>query len=154
MQQPAPDEIRSVLHGALQRGSSVVLATTSNDGVLSTAFCSWVVAPDFHNIALALDSRSTAHRNILAGNRQVALEVLADDLILAVRGEARIVKEQLRSVPFPCALVAVSIDEVRDHGVDGVIFKPPQYLFADGKEHRAEVERAMFEEIAQEHARR
>ncbi|HXN08949.1 MAG TPA: hypothetical protein VN860_04740 [Candidatus Acidoferrales bacterium] len=148
MQQPAPDKIRSALLGALQRGTSVVLATLSSDHLPSTAFCSWVVAANPDTIALALDSRSTAHRNIAAGNSQVALEVLADDMILSVRGEARIVREQLRSVPFPCALVTVSILDVRDHGVGGVIFKAPQYLFADGKEHRGEVERAIFEELA------
>lgn len=148
MRQPAPDKIRSALLGALQRGTSVVLATLSSDHFPSTAFCSWVVAANPDKIALALDSRSTAHRNIAAGNSQVALEVLADDMILSVRGDARIVKEQLRSVPFPCALVTVSIGDVRDHGVGGVIFKAPQYLFADGKEHRGEVERAIFEELA------
>ena len=149
MRQPAPDKIRSALLGALQRGTSVVLATVSSEDIPSTAFCSWVVAANPDTIALALDSRSTAHRNIMAGNKQVALEVLADDMILSVRGEAYVVKEQLRSVPFPCALVTVSIVDVRDHGVGGVIFKAPQYLFADGKEHRGEVERAIFEELAQ-----
>ena len=123
----------------------------SNDDVPSTAFCSWVVAADPDTIALALDSRSTAYRNITAGSRQVALEVLADDLILSVRGEAAVVKKQLRSVPFPCALVTVSIADVRDHGVDGVVFRPPSYLFADGKQHRDEVERNIFEELAKEH---
>jgi hypothetical protein len=125
----------------------VVLATMSNDDVPSTAFCSWVVAANPETIALALDSRSTAHRNITAGNRQVALEVLADDLILSVRGEATIVKAQLDSVPFPCALVTVSIVDVRDHGVSGVIFQAPRYLFADDKGHRGDVERAIFEEL-------
>jgi hypothetical protein len=149
MHQPAPDEIRAALLAALRRGSSVVLATISNDKLPSTAFCSWVVAADEHTIALALDSRSTAHRNVTAGSKQVALEVLADDMILSVRGEATIVKEQLRSVPFPCALVTVSITQIRDHGVGGVIFRAPEYLFADGKEHRGEVERAIFEELAQ-----
>lgn len=150
MKQPTHSEIRPALLRALQRGTSVVLATVSVEDVPSTAFCSWVVAADPDTIALALDSRSTAHRNILAGNSMVALEVLADDMILSVRGEARIVKEQLRSVPFPCALVTVSIADVRDHGVGGVIFKAPEYLFADGKEHREEVERTIFEELAQD----
>ena len=149
MQHPDADEIRPALLSALRRGSSVVLATVSKDQVPSTAFCSWVVAADENTVAFALDSRSTAHRNISAGSKQVALEVLADDMILSVRGEATIVKEQLRSVPFPCALVTVSIAAIRDHGVGGVIFKAPEYLFADGKEHRGEVERAIFEELEQ-----
>ncbi len=151
MERPLPTTIRSALNSALQRGTSVVLATLSDDDVPSTAFCSWVVAANPDTLALALDSRSTAHRNITAGNTTVALEVLADDLILSVRGEARIVKEQLQSVPFPCSLVTVTIADVRDHGADGIIFTAPRYLFADGKEHRDEVERAIFAELAANH---
>ena len=148
MRHPSAAEIRQALHDALSRGTSVVLATVSSIGEPATAFCSWVVGVDSSTIALALDSRSTAHRNISGGSTRIALEVMIDDMILAVRGEAQIVKEQLKSVPFPCALVTVSIAEVRDHGVDGVVFKAPHYLFADGKEHRGEVERTIFEELA------
>jgi len=142
-----PDALRALLHTALQRGSSVVLATVSKDGTPSTAFCSWVISLGNDRIAVALDSRSTGHRNIAAGNTAVALEVLADGLILSVRGSAAIAKEQLRSVPFPCALVSVTVAEVRDHRVAGVNFQAPRYFWADGKEHRGEVERAIFEEL-------
>jgi hypothetical protein len=123
------------------------LATVSSDGLPSTAFCSWVVSVNPNELAVALDSRSTAHRNISAGNSKVALEILADDMILAVRGEAKIVKHQLSTVPFPCALIAVAILDIRDHGVDGVVFSAPKYLFADGKEHRLEVESSIFTEL-------
>ncbi len=149
MQHPAPENLRDALQAALKRRTGAILATVSAEGMPSTAFCSWIVSAGPDRLALALDSRSTAHRNIGAGTAKVALEILADDLILAVRGEARILKEQLRTVPFPCALVSVQIAEVRDHGVDGVVFTAPTYLFADGKEHRGEVENAIFEELAQ-----
>jgi len=33
--------------------------------------------------------------------------------------------------------------------VPGVHFHAPHYLWADGKEHRGEVERAIFEELAE-----
>ncbi|HXW51689.1 MAG TPA: hypothetical protein VEJ41_06825 [Candidatus Acidoferrales bacterium] len=148
MQHPARAELASALQGALKRGTGTILATVSAEGLPSTAFCSWIVSAGADKLALALDSRSTAHRNIATGNSRVALEILADDLILSVRGEAAIVKEQLLTVPFPCALVSVAIAEIRDHGVDGVVFTPPRYLFADGKEHRGDVERAIFEELA------
>lgn len=149
MQHPAPENLLDALQAALKRGTGAILATVSAEGVPSTAFCSWIVSAGADRLALALDSRSTAHKNISTGKTKVALEILADDLILAVRGEAQIVKEQLTTVPFPCALVSVSIGQVRDHGVDGVVFTAPKYLFADGKEHRGEVENAIFEELAQ-----
>jgi hypothetical protein len=148
VQHPAPEQLRDALQAALKRGTGTVLATVSPDGLPSTAFCSWVVSVNPDELALALDSRSTAHRNISAGKTRVALEILADDLILAVRGEATIVKQQLATVPFPCSLVAVSILEIRDHGVDGVVFSAPTYLFADGKEHRSEIESAIFAELS------
>jgi hypothetical protein len=140
-------EIDNALQTALRRGTSVVLATVSDNGEPSTAFCSWVISAGPQTIAIALDSRSTGYRNINAGRTQVAVEVMADDFIGSIRGRAAVVKDQLRSVPFPCALVAVRINEVRDHRVGGVIFKAPRYLFEDGKEHRGEVERAIFEEL-------
>jgi hypothetical protein len=148
MQHPTHDELASALQAALKRGTGTILATVSAEGLPSTAFCSWIVTAGRDRLALALDSRSTAHRNISGGVTRVALEILADDMILAVRGEATIVKAQLKTVPFPCALVSVTIAEIRDHGVDGVVFTPPKYLFADGKEHREDVERAIFEELA------
>lgn len=149
MQRRGDAELREALHAGLQRGASVVLATLSADGKPSSAFCSWVLSVGNDQIAVALDSRSTAHRNITLGNNFVALEVLADGLIVSVRGAAAVVKEQLRTVPFPCALVTVSIAEVRDHAVPGVHFQAPRYLWADGKQHRGEVERAIFEELAE-----
>ncbi len=148
MQHPPREELNNALQTALRRGTGTILATVSAEGLPSTAFCSWIVSAGPRRLALALDSRSTAHRNVAGGNTKVALEILADDMILAVRGDAAIVKEQLLTVPFPCALVSVTIGEIRDHGVDGVVFTPPKYLFADGKEHRDEVERAIFEELA------
>lgn len=148
MQHPPPDRLPDALQTALTRGTGIILATVSPEGRPSTAFCSWIVSVDASTLALALDSRSTAHRNISEGSVRVALELLANDLILGVRGEAKIVKEQLLTVPFPCALVVVRISEIRDHGVDGVVFTAPRYLFADGKEHRAEVEAAIFSELA------
>jgi hypothetical protein len=147
MQHPALEQLKDALQSALKRGTGTVLATVSSDGLPSTAFCSWVVSVNPNELAVALDSRSTAHRNISTGNSKVALEILADDMILAVRGEAKIVKQQLSTVPFPCALIAVAISDIRDHGVDGVVFSAPKYLFADGKEHRLEVESSIFTEL-------
>jgi len=149
MERRTDPELRVVLNTALQRGAAVVLATVSADGTPSTAFCSWVVSLSNDQIAVALDSRSTGHRNIRAGSTAVALEVLAEGVLVSVRGTAAIVKEQLQSVPFPCSLVTVSIAEVRDHAVPGVHFHAPHYVWADGKEHRGEVERAIFKELAE-----
>ena len=56
-------------------------------------------------------------------------------------------KEQMDSPPFPCALVAVKVEEVRDHGAAGVTFHGPRYSFQAGKEHRKNVEESVFAEL-------
>ena len=139
--------LRTLLRGALRGGTSVVLATVSEDGVPATALNSWIVAKDERTVALAVDVRSTAYQNISAGRSGVAFEVLADDLILAVRGTAQIVRDRLESVPFPCALAHISVEGIRNHGVTGVHFIGPRYSYADDKEHRGAIERTILDEL-------
>ena len=124
-----------------------MLASVCEDGVPASALNSWIVAKDERTIALAVDVRSTAYLNISAGRTGVAFEVLADDLILAVRGSAHIVRERLESVPFPCALAHITVDGIRDHTVAGLRFTGPRYTYADDKEHRGDIERAIFKEL-------
>ena len=78
---------------------------------------------------------------------QMALEVLGDDLCFGLRGIAVVEKERLDSAPFPSAVVAVRIEECRDHAAAGVKFFGPRYHFHAGKEHRSEVEKKVFAEL-------
>jgi len=84
-------------------------------------------------LTIAVDNRGRSMRN-LRGNPKVAVEVLGDDLCYGLRGTAVVEKETMASAPFPCALVAVKLEEVRDH-------------FHPGKEHRRGVEEAVFAEL-------
>jgi hypothetical protein len=143
----AEPQLRTLLRDALTGGTAVVLATVGADGVPSTALNSWIVAKNERVVALAVDTRSSAFTNISAGRTLVAFELLADDLILSVRGTASVVKERLASVPFPCALVHIGIDSVRDHTAAGIHFKGPSYTYADHKGHRNDAEAAIFEEL-------
>ena len=60
---------------------------------------------------------------------------------------AVIEKETMTSAPFPCALVALKVEDVRDHGAAGVKYVGPSYSFHEGKEHRRGVEEAVFAEL-------
>jgi hypothetical protein len=142
--------LHALLRGALNGGTSVVLATCGEDGTPSTALNSWLVAKDENIVALAMDTRSTAYSNISAGRARVGFEVLADDLILAVRGTATIVKERLATVAFPCAMVHIAVDSIRDHTVTSVRFQGPRYTYADNKGHRSDIELAIFAELARD----
>jgi hypothetical protein len=136
------------MHGALAGGTAVVLATVSPTGIPATALCTWVVAIGTRLIAIALDHRSSAYVNISAGSAHVALEMLADDLVIAARGKATVRRAAMESTPFPCAAVVLEIDEIRDHSVKGIRFHAPTYVFDEDKRHRRDLERAIFSELA------
>jgi hypothetical protein len=140
--------LRTAMQGLLRGGTVVVLASVAPGGVPSTALCSWIVAKGPHRLAMALDKRSSAYTSIAGGSTQIALEVMADDILLSIRGTARIEKVTLDAVPFPCALVAVDVDEIRDHMIGGLRFRGPRYDYEAEKEHRTALERLIFDELS------
>ena len=144
----AEGALRKAMHDAVRGGTIAVLATAApHGGALSTALCSWIVAKGPHRLALALDKRSAAHTNIRAGSDYVAVEVMADDVLLSIRGKAEIVEETMSSTPFPCALVCVDVVEIRDHMLTGLKFHGPRYIFTADKLHRSDIERKIFAEL-------
>jgi hypothetical protein len=142
----APADMPPHLVQFLLGGQACVVATADEHHRPMTTLMTWVVARNPQTITMAVDIRGRALRNI-RGNPHVAVEVLGDDLCYGLRGTAVIEKEQMDSAPFPCALVAVRIEDVRDHGAAGVRFVGPSYSYHPGKEHRGEVERSVFAEL-------
>jgi hypothetical protein len=141
-----PSEMPPRLVQYMLGGQTCVVATVDSEGSPQTTVMTWVVARNSQTLALAADLRSRAMRNLRA-NRKVALEVLGDDLCYGLRGTAVVEKEPMSSTPFPCALVAVKIEDVKDHGAIGVKFVGPRYHFEPGKEHRRSIEDAVFAEL-------
>ena len=146
MSTPAPTEMPPRLVQYLLGGQTCVVATIGENGAPQTTIMTWGVARDPQTLTFAVDTRSRSLKNLKADPR-VAVEVLGDDLCYGLRGTAVVEKEQMSSAPFPCALVAVRVEDCRDHGAAGVVFVGPRYSFAAGKEHRKGVEDAVFQEL-------
>src|SRR5207245_9795086 len=127
-------------------GQGRVLAPGDEQSGPGTTLMTWALARNPRTLTLAVDTRGRASRNIRS-NGKVAVEVLGDDLCYGMRGTAVIEKELMHSAPFPCALVAVRIEDVRDHTAAGVQFRGPSYSFHADKEHRKGVEEAIFDEL-------
>ena len=142
----APGEMPPHLVQFLLGGQTCVVAAVDERARPMTALMTWVVARNPQTLTMAVDTRGQALRHI-RGNPHVAIEVLGDDLCYGLRGTAVIEKERMQSPPFPCALVAVRIEDVRDHGAAGVKFIGPSYSYHSGKEHRSEIEKAVFTEL-------
>ncbi len=146
MPENAPGEMPPHLVQFLLGGQALVVATVDEQGAPVTSLMTWAVARNPQTLTLAVDARSQSMRN-LRTNGKVALEVLGDDICYGLRGTAVVEKEQMQSPPFPCALVAVRIEEVRDHSAAGVRFTGPKYAFHPDKEHRKGVEEAVYTEL-------
>jgi hypothetical protein len=142
----APAEMPPHLVQFLLGGQACVVATVDEHHRPMTTLMTWVVARNPQTLTMAVDIRGKALRNIRA-NAHLAVEVLGDDLCYGLRGTAVIEKERMESAPFPCALVALRVEDVRDHGAAGVRFVGPSYSYHPGKEHRGEVEKAVFAEL-------
>ena len=146
MSENVPAEMPPELVQFLLGGQALVVATVDEQGVPTTSLMTWAVARNPRTLTLAVDTRGRSLRNLRA-NGKVAIEVLGDDLCYGLRGTAVIEKERMDSTPFPCALVAVRVEEVRDHSAAGVQFTGPRYAFHPGKEHRKGVEEAVYDEL-------
>jgi hypothetical protein len=134
------------LQQVLRNGQPCVLAAVSPVDGPYTAVISWVTARDDHTICLALDSRGIALRNV-EQNPAVALEILASDCVLGVRGMARAGRARIATCPFAAVVVEIDVVEIRDHSVRGVVWHGPTYSYLEGKEHRYAVEQAVLDEL-------
>jgi hypothetical protein len=146
MAENGPAEMPKHLVQFLLGGQALVVATVDEQGAPITTLMTWAVARNPSTLTLAVDTRSRSMRNVRS-NPKVAIEVLGDDICYGLSGTAVVEKELMQSTPFPCALVAVHIEDVRDHAAAGIRFRGPSYSFHPGKEHRKGVEESVYAEL-------
>lgn len=144
--QSPPAEMPPELVQYLLGGQTCVVSTVDEQHRPATTLMTWVVARNPRTLTVAVDVRGRALRN-LRKNPHAAVEVLGDDLTYGLAGTAVIEKEEMASAPFPCALVAIHLEECRNHGASGVKFFGPRYHFEAGKEHRSATEQQVFAEL-------
>lgn len=139
-------ELPEKLMAFLKGGECTVIATATATGELYTAIMTWVVAKDSKRVRVAMEQKGKVLANVRE-NPRVALEVLGNDLNMAVRGSARVIKERMEAAPFPCTIVELEVEEVSDHSVADIIFIGPSYKFIPGKEEYALIEEKVFAEL-------
>lgn len=106
-----PQQVYDLLNKEI---TTVVVATLDEDGSPHTAPFSWVVAKDRRTMMLGLGRRNNTIRNIRRDGR-VALCILDEDNIaVSLKGQARVVREQLHSIPT-VAVVQVDIVSIRSN---------------------------------------
>jgi predicted house-cleaning noncanonical NTP pyrophosphatase (MazG superfamily) len=124
-----------------------VLATSSHDGAPATTVVSWIVAGADGSIAFALDQRGRAYANI-AANPYASLELFDTRGSLGVNGRASLPGSQLAETPFPCALVVLTVEQIRDHGLPTVEIQPPSFTYVGSKRSYEVRETAIRRELS------
>ncbi|MCM3768539.1 pyridoxamine 5'-phosphate oxidase family protein [Neobacillus niacini] len=102
------------LYDELQKERFVTLATIDFEtGGPNVSAISWVLAKDEETIYIAVDNRSRILENI-KNNKQVVINIIANESTYSISGTARQKQERLQDVPLKLGLVEVNIKEVRD----------------------------------------
>lgn len=99
---------------ALREERIVTIATIDFEkGCPNVSAISWVYSMNPSTIRFAVDKRSRIVENI-RHHSSVVLNVMADESVFSINGEANIIADQMEEVPLKLSLIEVSIEEVRD----------------------------------------
>ena len=107
---------------------------------------SWLALRDERVISIALDRRGLGYANGRLDPRG-SLELFDETGSLAIRGRLSFPGYELRAAPFPCAVVLLAIDEIRDHRLEAVVFEPARYWFREANERYERTEAAIVREL-------
>jgi uncharacterized pyridoxamine 5'-phosphate oxidase family protein len=134
------------LYDELQKERFVTLATIDfESGAPNVSAISWILASDEETIYFAVDNRSRIIQNINK-NKDVVVNLIANESTYSISGEARIKQEKLNEVPLKLALVEIKIKEVRDVMFYGSkITVEPQYDKTYDKDAAARLDKQVMD---------
>lgn len=132
----------------LQQERFVTIATIDfESGGPNVSAVSWVLAKDENTIAFAVDNRSRVIENI-NHNRKIVINLIANESVYSIQGDAVIKKEKLEAVPLKLALIEVKISEVRDVMFYGSkIITEPTYDKTYDKDAAARLDKQVMDAI-------
>jgi hypothetical protein len=102
----------------IRGGRIVIIATADADGRPNSAPFSWVVAVDTQRVRFAANHGIATLENVRR-NGYASLTITAPDLHYTFRGSARVIKENVEAIPFPAAVVEVTVEDVKDDSLIG-----------------------------------
>jgi hypothetical protein len=135
------------LEALRQQRLLAVVATADGHGQPHVSVVSWLCLVDPGHVTLAMDRRTQHFRNI-ERNPRIALSIMADGVVLALGGTARLARHRMTSVPWETAMVSVTLDLVVDQTLPGVDMTGPRYAYTEDKQHRYDAETAILAELA------
>jgi flavin reductase (DIM6/NTAB) family NADH-FMN oxidoreductase RutF len=131
----------------LRAGVPAVLITVGEDG-WGHAAMTWIVAVAPNRARFGVDHSTRTSAN-LERTGKVALEVIAqDDIILLLKGSARMVRARIEAAPFAMSMWELSLTELRDQRFSGVVVQPLRFEWTGARASEMQaVERAILAEM-------
>lgn len=93
--------------------TTVVIATVDEDGYPRTAPFHWIVAKDRKTLKVAVNPRHVTYENIKRDGRVMVCVLDRGNIAIGIKGRAKIIKEDMKSVPWLITMVEIKIDEVK-----------------------------------------
>ncbi|WP_459499730.1 pyridoxamine 5'-phosphate oxidase family protein [Bacillus sp. C1] len=98
----------------LREGRIITIATIDFEKTVpNVSAISWVYAMNGTRIRFAVDQRSRIVEN-LRHHAGIVLNVMANESVFSISGEAKILKDRLDGISLKLTVVEVSVQEVRD----------------------------------------
>lgn len=147
MSKDSPSQLPDRLFTFLRGGTPALLLTVDADGFARTAY-TWATAPDAGRVRFAADRGSTTLGNIERDGK-AALQIAGPSKVLfLVKGNARVIREQVAALPFPVSLAEMTVTEARDQSWPGVTVTPLGYEWPeDQREKMVAMEQAVYAEL-------
>jgi hypothetical protein len=131
----------------LREGTPSVLVTVGEDG-WGHAAMTWAVAVAPDRVRFGVDHATRTSAN-LERTGKAALEVVArDNIILLLKGPARMVRPRIESAPFAMSMWEVELTELKDQQFAGVVVAPLRFEWTGARAREMQaVERAILSEL-------
>jgi hypothetical protein len=131
----------------LREGVPAVLITVGEDG-WGHAAMTWAVAVEPNRLRFGVDHATRTSAN-LERTKKVALEIIAkDNVILLVKGTARMVRPRIDAAPFAMSMWEVTLSEIKDQQFAGVVVQPLRFQWTGARAAQMpSVERAILAEM-------
>ncbi len=97
----------------LKRLTPSVVAT-AKDNKPYTTFITWLIAKDENTIRFAVNKDSLTANNVKE-NPYVSIEVFGDGIAYSISGLAKIIKDEIETLPFPVSVIEVKVENVVDN---------------------------------------
>ncbi len=90
------------------------VVATAKENKPYTTFITWLIAKDEKTIRFAVNKDSLTASNIKE-NPYVSIEVFGDGIACSISGSAKIIKDEIETIPFPVSVIEVNVENVVDN---------------------------------------